>query len=216
MNRHTRKIALNFVTGLAIAAAAALFLLPAAQAAPGVATANVNVRSGPGSSYSVITAIPEGTRVDVQRCEDGYCYVEARRVSGWVYSRYLSADGRPVNPANPGLSFGFTIGGPDGPNFSIGIGGGRPPVITPRPPRYAEVCFYEYSRYRGDSQCFEEGDSVRDLGRRFDGFQSLRNRDGLEVQVCTRVNFHNCRTYTTSASSLGGFGDDITSLRVRR
>ncbi|HTM77992.1 MAG TPA: SH3 domain-containing protein [Devosia sp.] len=238
MNRHTRKMLLNLVTGIAVAAAAAIAFLPAAQAAPGVVTSNVNVRSGPGTNYAVVTAIPSGTQVDVQRCDGGFCYVEGRRISGWVSAQYLSAGGRPVNPSNPGLSFGFNIGGNGGPNISIGIGNdnrpGRPgifptpsqPSINPVPSRptpsrppvlrpASEVCFFERTRFRGDSQCYESGEVVRDLGRRFQGYQSLENRDGLEVQVCSSRNFRDCRTYTTSSSSLGNFGDQIVSIRVR-
>ena len=224
MNRQTRKMLLNLATGIAVAAAAALVFLPATQAAPGVVTSNVNVRSGPGTNYAVVTAIPSGTQVDVQRCDGGYCYVEGRRVSGWVSAQYLSAGGRPVNPGNPGLSFGFSVGGPGGPNINIGVGNNNGPGPRPfpgngpgpRPPVYqndAEVCFYDRTRFRGDSQCFESGDSVRDLG--YDSeFQSIDNPDGLSVQVCASRNFRDCRTYTTSASSLTSFGD-IVSLRVR-
>lgn len=260
MNPQTRRMLLNLVTGFAVAAAAALTFLPATQAAPGVVTSNVNVRSGPGTNYAVVTAIPSGTQVDVQRCDSGFCYIEGRRVSGWVSAQYLSAGGRPVNPGNPGLSFGFTVGGPGGPNINIGVGNGnnngngpgpRPGNPGPfpgnpgpfpgkpgpgnpgpfpgngngngngngpgpRPPVYqnAEVCFYDRTRFRGGSECYESGDSIRDLGRMSGSFQSMQNEDGLTVQVCADRNFRDCRTYTTSASSLSSFGD-VVSLRVR-
>jgi len=254
MNRQTHKMLLKLVTGLAVAAAAAFVSLPAAQAAPGVVTSNVNVRSGPGTGYAVVTAIPSGTQVDVQRCDGGFCYIEGRRVSGWISAQYLSAGGRPVNPGNPGLSFGFSVGGPGGPNINIGVGNnnggprpgnpgpfpsdpGRPgpfpgngngngnPGPFPgngngngpgRPPVYqdAEVCFYDRTRFRGDSECYESGDSVRDLGRNSGEYLSLENEDGLTVQVCADRNFRDCRTYTTSASSLASFGD-VVSLRIR-
>jgi hypothetical protein len=241
MNRQTRKMLLNIATGLAVAATAALFFLPAAQAAPGVITSNVNVRSGPGTGYAVVTAIPSGTQVDVQRCDAGFCYIQGRRVEGWVSAQYLSAGGRPVNPSNPGVSFGFSVGGPGGPNINIGVGNGNGPGPRPfpgnngpfpgnngpfpgngngpgpRPPVFqdAEVCFYDRTRFRGDSECFQSGDSVRDLGRMAGEYQSFENEDGLTVQVCADRNFRDCRTYTTSSSSLGDFGDEITSLRVR-
>jgi hypothetical protein len=35
------------------------------------------------------------------------------------------------------------------------------------------------------------------------------------VQVCTEPNYRNCRTYTTSASSLNDFDDYIASIRIR-
>jgi hypothetical protein len=193
-------------------------------------TSNVNVRSGPGTNYAVVTAIPSGTQVDVQRCDAGFCYIEGRRVSGWVSAQFLSAGGRPVNPGNPGLSFGFSVGGPGGPNINIGVGNGpRPGNNGPfpgngfpgngpgtRPPVYqdAEVCFYDRTRFRGGSECYESGDSIRDLGRMAGVYQSMENEDGLTVQVCADRNFRDCRTYTTSASSLSSFGD-VVSIRIR-
>ena len=234
MNRQTRRMLLNLATGFAVVAAAALTFLPATQAAPGVVTSNVNVRTGPGTNYAVVTAVPSGTQVDVQRCDAGFCYIEGRRVSGWVSAQFLSAGGRPVNPGNPGLSFGFSVGGPGGPNINIGVGNGngpRPGNNGPfpgngfpdngngpgtRPPVYqdAEVCFYDRTRFRGGSECYESGDSIRDLGRMAGAYQSMENEDGLTVQVCADRNFRDCRTYTTSASSLNSFGD-VVSLRIR-
>lgn len=231
MNSRTRKMLLNVATGMAVALAAVAVFLPAAQAAPGVVTSNVNVRSGPGTDYGVVDTIARGTQVDVQRCQGSWCYVEKAGPDGWISASYLSAGGRPVNPNQPGLSFGFTIG-PDGPSFDFGVG--RPPITQPqRPPRPPfgrppfdrpvplptpvadEVCFFERANFRGDSRCFEEGESIRDLGRFADRFSSIENRAGLEVQVCARTNFRDCRTYTTSASSLGVFDDRIRSIRVR-
>ena len=226
MNRQTRKMLLNFATGIAVAMTAALVFLPAAQAAPGVVTANVNVRSGPGTNYPAVDVVQTGTQVDVQRCDGSFCYIQSRRTSGWVSANYLSANnGRPVNPGNPGLSFGFSIGGNGGPDINIGIGNGGPIVVhpgplpqRPQPPIFddaGQVCFYDRTRFRGDSQCFEEGDSVRDLRDYAYTFRSIDNPDGLEVQVCAARNFRDCRVYTTSASSLGDFDENIVSVRVR-
>ena len=54
MHRQTRKNLLNLATGVAVAAAAVVVFLPAAYAAPGTITTNVNVRSGPGTNYAVV------------------------------------------------------------------------------------------------------------------------------------------------------------------
>ncbi|WP_375451531.1 SH3 domain-containing protein [uncultured Devosia sp.] len=227
MNRHTRTMLLNVATGIAVAAAAALVFLPSAQAAPGVVTSNVNVRSGPGTNFAVVDMVQSGTPVDVQRCEGAFCYVQKPGPDGWISASYLSAQGgRPADPRNPGLSFGFNLGGNGGPSINIGVGNGNPGVFPtnpgrPRPPVYdppsrsAEVCFYDRTRFNGDSQCFEEGDSVRDLGRNAYSFRSIDNPDGLEVQVCAERNFRDCRTYTTSAAQLGDYDESIVSLRVR-
>ncbi|WIY51841.1 SH3 domain-containing protein [Devosia sp. YIM 151766] len=218
MHRQTRKKLLNIVTGIAVAAAAALVFLPAAQAAPGAATANVNVRSGPGTSHGVISTLHRGQQVDVQRCQGSWCLVRARGVNGWVSASYLSTSGRPVNPSNPGLSFGFTIGGPDGPQINIGVGN-QPQRPGPRPPPIvrpvAEVCFFDRTNFRGTSICAKQGESIRDLGNWTDRISSINNPSRVRVEVCSEVAFRNCRTYSTSASSLGDFDKYIASIRVR-
>jgi uncharacterized protein YraI len=221
MNRQTRKFLLNLVTGVAVAAAAAIMFLPAAQAAPGYATTNVNVRSGPGTGYAVVGTLARGQEVDVQRCQSGWCYVVQSGRNGWVSSSYLAAD---RGGSGGGFSLDFNIGGPGGPNVSIGIGQPRPPIIVdPRPPRppvvrppvIYEACFFERSRFRGESFCLEPGDSYR-LPRWSEGIGSIENRGEFTIDVCTSGGFRDCRTYTTSASSLGEFGNYVESVRVRR
>lgn len=223
MHRQTRKTLLNVATAIAVAATAMVVFLPAAQAAPGVVTSNVNVRSGPGTGYAVVDTVRSGQPVDVQQCEGSWCYISKPGPDGWVSANYLSSGGRPVNPSQPGISFGFTVG-PDGPSINFGVGpqrpqpgrpgrpGPRPPVIQPV---LGEVCFYDGSRFRGASFCVQEGQSIRNLGDWADRISSIENPDGLNVQVCSETGLRNCRTYTTSASTLGDFDDYIISLRVR-
>jgi len=215
MNRHTRRMLLNIATGIAVAATAAVVFLPAAYAAPGVVTGNVNVRTGPGTSYAVVDVATRGSQVDVQRCQGSWCYVTRPGPDGWVSASYLSASGRPVNPSQPGLSFGFTIGGPDGPQISIGVGNQpRPPVVRPQPVA-REVCFFDRTSFRGPSFCLDSGASIRNLGDWTDRISSIRNNSGLNVQICSDTSYRNCRTYTTSASSLGDFDNYVASVRVR-
>lgn len=216
MNRHTRKMLLNIAAGVAVAATAVVVFLPAAYAAPGTVTSNVNVRSGPGTNYAVVDTVRRGTTVDVQQCQGSWCYIVKSGPDGWVSASYLTAGGTPVNPQQPGLSFGFSTG-PGGPTFNFGIGQQpQPPVIRPIPtPVFAEVCFYDRTRFRGSSFCLESGESIRNLGDWADRVSSIENSDGLSVQVCSESSYRNCRTYTTSASSLGDFDDYIVSIRVR-
>jgi SH3-like domain-containing protein len=223
MNRITRKMLLNIATGIAVAMTAAVVFLPAAQAAPGTLTANVNVRSGPGTNFAVVDVVARGTIVDVQRCQASFCYISKSGLNGWVASSYLTSANGGANPGQPGFNFGINV--PGGPSINIGVGNqptpSRPPVTRPTPSRppivqpAAEVCFYDNARYRGRSECYRSGDNIRDLGRRFNGYQSIDNPRGLEVQVCTSRDYRDCRVYTTSASSLGRFGDNIVSIRVR-
>jgi hypothetical protein len=77
------------------------------------------------------------------------------------------------------------------------------------------VCFYDRTRFRGESFCLESGDRVGNLAAWSDRISSIENTDGLQVQVCSENNYRDCRTYTTSASSLGDYDDYIVSVRVR-
>ena len=102
MNRTNRKMLLNIATGVAVAATALVVFLPAANAAPGTVTSNVNVRSGPGTNYAVVDTARRGERVDVQQCQGSWCYIEKSGPDGWVSSTYLSTGGGSVSPAQPG------------------------------------------------------------------------------------------------------------------
>ena len=61
----------------------------AAMAAPAFATSNVNVRSGPGTSYGVVDTLRRGERVEVEYCQGNWCFVEKRGPDGWVSANYL-------------------------------------------------------------------------------------------------------------------------------
>lgn len=137
MNRTTRKMLLKLATGIAVAATAALVFLPSAQAAPGTLTSNVNVRSGPGTNYGVIDTGRRGEVVDVQQCQGSWCYISRRGAVGWVSASYLAAQGgTPVNPSQPGISFGFSTG-PNGPTFNFGVG--SQPSVQPPSPSFPSV-----------------------------------------------------------------------------
>jgi uncharacterized protein YraI len=249
MHSKTRKSLLNFVTGIAVAAAAVVVFMPGAQAAPGTVTTNVNVRSGPGTNYGVVSVALQGQRVDVQQCERSWCYISAGRVSGWVSQQYLQATGGGNTPNRPGSNqpgFNFDIDIPGGPSISIGTGNQRPqppappvvrpdprpPVVRPEPPRpmppprpprpqpvpqpvAQDVCFFDRSQFRGDSFCLQPGDAQRDLRGWADRISSIDNPGRYTIEVCSERNFRGCRTYTTSASSLGDFDDYIASIRIR-
>ena len=76
MNKRTKENILRAATAVSIVCAAALVFLPvAASAASAVATSTVNVRSGPGTSYSVIGSLSRGELVDVGGCRSGWCYL---------------------------------------------------------------------------------------------------------------------------------------------
>ncbi|HEY4202857.1 MAG TPA: SH3 domain-containing protein [Devosiaceae bacterium] len=220
---------------MAVAATAALMLLPvAASAAPATATANVNVRTGPGPGYGVVSVLTSGQRVDVQQCQGTWCLINARGTSGWVASTYLDQRGfgggtqnlGPVNGGGISIQIpGVVIGNPPppppiivapgpGPRPPFGGPGPRPPFGGPgnghgngpgRPNHRDQACFYSGANFRGDSFCLDEGESMGRL-RRGQQVGSIDNPDGLRVRVCTDDNFRGtCRIYTSDARDLGRF-----------
>jgi uncharacterized protein YraI len=64
-----------------------------AMAANAFSTGNVNMRSGPGTSYAQITTIPSGSTLTMHGCLNGYnwCDVSWSGRRGWVSSNYLQA-----------------------------------------------------------------------------------------------------------------------------
>lgn len=215
MQKTFRKLMLGLAAGLAIVTSAAIVLTPAvANAAPATATAPVNVRSGPGPSYGVIDQLQRGQRVDINRCAGSWCEVDYAGGDGWVSANYLSRGG--TSGGKPDVGFGISVG-PGGVSVGIGVGNGprppfRPPVVDPR---FGEVCFYERTRYRGASFCIEEGETIRNLGSWAYRIGSIENPDRLSVRVCTNTSLRgSCRTYTSSASSLGAFANEIASVRA--
>lgn len=98
-----------------LAAMALIATAGAALAAPAYVTGNVNVRSGPGTSFGIVDTVRRGERVDVQQCRGRWCYVQKRGPDGWVSANYLERSGHP--------------GWHDDDYYD------RPPVYHPRPPR---------------------------------------------------------------------------------
>ena len=74
---------------LAAAIASGVALPAAAWAAPGIATGDVNMRTGPGIGNPVITTIPAGASIEVFGCP-GWCHVAYAGHEGWVSSNYVS------------------------------------------------------------------------------------------------------------------------------
>lgn len=52
---------------------------------------NLNVRSGPGTSYSEVAKVTDGTRVTVTEVSNGFGRVNVGGVDGWVSMQYLKA-----------------------------------------------------------------------------------------------------------------------------
>jgi hypothetical protein len=80
----------KFALAVIAAVAGVLAFSGAAWALAAVTTADVNVREGPGTRYSIITAIPANTPVDVEGCQSGWCLANIDGLRGWISERYLS------------------------------------------------------------------------------------------------------------------------------
>lgn len=212
---------LRVATATAVVCAAALVVMPSvASAAPAQATAAVNVRSGPSTSARVVDTLRPGQSVDVLGCRSGWCYVEKSGPDGYVSSRYLrrTSGGTTTFEPNFNLSFNFPNG-----SFSIGTGGvgigiGEPPRPD-RPPvssQPGDVCFYSNPNFTGSRFCMDEGDMTPYVGAQWNNrISSIRNPDGYRVTVCDDAGYDDCRTYRTSARSLGDFDNVISSIRIR-
>lgn len=72
--------------------AAAMTMATSALAASAMVTTDLNLRTGPGTRYARILAMPGGAIVDVRGCTRGYrwCRVYWRGYEGWAASNYLA------------------------------------------------------------------------------------------------------------------------------
>jgi len=110
------------ISSVALAAVFGLACVGAASAAE--ATASVNVRSGPGTSYGVVDTLYAGESVDIEECRStGWCLITHSGPDGWVSARYLSNDegdreDRAVVRTSPSVSFSFSFGRGNG--YSMG------------------------------------------------------------------------------------------------
>ena len=128
--------------------ALALTILPAsAQSGPAIAytTANLNMRTGPGTNYPVVATVPHGGGVTVFGCTADYRWCDSAfaNARGWVSGRYLSYGvqgsyyGRPI--PNAGVYIGVPLYQRNYPVYT------RPPVaVRPARPYYPR---YPYRRY---------------------------------------------------------------------
>ena len=125
-----------------IAAAGALLVgaLMTTGAMASEATASVNVRSGPSTSYPVVDTLYAGEDVNIGQCTSGFCYITHSGPDGWVSSRYLSDDDSDivVGSSRPNVSFSFSFGRGNGFSFGRGRGDGRDLVCL--------VTFYKRSQ----------------------------------------------------------------------
>ena len=95
----------------ATALGAGALLLSAGIASAAVATASVNVRTGPGTGYRVVDTLRPGQQVSIVDRAGGWCAIRQSGPNGWVSCAYLGNSVRyPTYRGNPSISLNFGIG----------------------------------------------------------------------------------------------------------
>lgn len=205
-----------------------------AMAAPAIAIAAVNVRSGPGTNFEVVDQLFAGEQVDVANCQGSWCYINHSGPDGWVSSTYLNAGNSPQPkppkptplpvpvpapaPGNPDCGFGLNIG-PNGPSFSVDCNDPNPPLPPAPPPPgpgLGYACFYSGTNFSGSSFCLDVGDYLPTLSGNWDDrISSIQIFDGAEVDICSNSNLNGqCRTLDASRAQLGNFDNQASSIEV--
>jgi hypothetical protein len=108
---------------------------PAGPAKSALATANLNLRSGPGTDSEVIATIPGGSTVQVASCSGEWCAVTWNGHSGYAIARNLDIGARRQarpNRAPPGYAGGYE----PGPPVVYGAPGYYPPPAVVYGPGY--------------------------------------------------------------------------------
>jgi SH3-like domain-containing protein len=115
-------------------AAGVLLALSAASAAaaPALAVNNVNLRQGPGTTYTVIMTIPGGSNVDVSGCSE-WCQVTFQGQHGYAVATSFDQGGGAPPPAAAGPPPAGYAGPPAGPP-SAGYAPAPPPGYAGPPP----------------------------------------------------------------------------------
>lgn len=110
----------NRILGAAVIAAT-LFTPAIASAATAYVSASVNVRSGPGSNYGRLAALPAGATVNAGSCRNGWCQIYNGSSVGWVSARYVRF-GSYSGPAYAAPSSTTVIVNNDGYGDGFGLG----------------------------------------------------------------------------------------------
>lgn len=145
---------MRFTKSLMVAAGLLMAGTVAASARAAVATTDLNIRSGPGTGYAVIGALPAGTQVNTGGCSGNWCRVGG----GFVSASYLAFGGRaparvvvqPNYADDVAIGVGaFALGAAVGSAWG-GPGWGYGPYWGPGPGYWGGPRYYGYGpRYYG-------------------------------------------------------------------
>jgi hypothetical protein len=115
---------------------------------PAVVNTTVNLRQGPGTTYTIISKIPAGSPVDVSGCQAGWCQVAYQGQNGYVIATSLAPAGEAGGAPPPGGPQAGYAGPPPGyeepPPGYYG-----PPVYVAPPAYYGYYGPYYYGGYWG-------------------------------------------------------------------
>jgi len=213
MKRLRQSLAACVVLAVGLFSASAVFAVEAA------ATVDLNVRTGPATTFGVIDTLDAGEVVDVGECAtNGWCYIFQSGPNGWVSSNYLTTvPAAPGGSPDPDCSLSLTLGSGT-PQLTLTCGSGAtPPAPAPSPPPVgALACFYNNTNYGGANFCYGVG-TLNSLNAAFDDkISSVKLTGGARAKLCRQTNLGGfCKTVNASNPALGpGINDKATSLTV--
>jgi uncharacterized protein YraI len=97
----------------------------AASAAPAQVTTDLNLRSGRGTEFAVLTTVPEGATVDANSCDGAWCRTSYAGRVGYVSESYLSFGYAQAPVEVVPYDYGYGYSPWYGPNYAYGFGGGH-------------------------------------------------------------------------------------------
>jgi hypothetical protein len=118
----------------------------------------------------------------------------------------------PYPPPGPGYPPPYP---PPGPGYPPPPPSYPPPIGTPN----GSVCFYEHTRFGGNSFCLNRGQSIAALPREWnDRISSISIRPGLKVVIFENGNYSGARAEMTQSGELPNlwWNDRISSVSVER
>ncbi|HHL20963.1 MAG TPA: hypothetical protein ENJ52_05485 [Aliiroseovarius sp.] len=222
----------RILRGLGLAGALVLTSLSGAWAVEARATTDLNVRTGPGTTFSILDALTRGEEVSIVECTDSnWCYINQDGPDGWVSARYLEAvpvapppppPGSPPSSGERDCEFRLVLG-PGAPRLEMECTDPTPPPPPPPPPTPTpapgaadEACFYRDANFAGPYFCVAPS-RLDTLGSAFDDkISSIKLSGDAIVKVCVDQNMGGyCTRIYNDAPTLGALiNDRISSLRV--
>lgn len=206
-----QKFSLTFLLG---ALFALILSAGAALAAEAKATTWLNVRSGPGTSYSVIDTMAPGETGTITECQGSWCFIQRDGPDGWVSSRYLAA-AEPPKTEEPNCHVELKVDA-SGPHFAVVCGDESGNTLAIETPSLNRVCFYTGANFTGAHFCRSAG-TYSAMPAGFDNtVSSIKVHGSARARVCERTNLKPfCRVIASDTAHLGPMlNDEISSFRV--